>query len=45
MKREFRGEDGTVGFVAAWDSENPDAGKGEQEIIGICNFSKMGIQW
>ena len=35
MKTEFRGEDGTVGFVSAWDSENPDAGKGEQKIVKI----------
>lgn len=35
MKTEFRGEDGTVGFVSAWDSENKKAGKGEQKIIGI----------
>lgn len=35
MKTEFRGEDATVGFVSAWDSENPDAGKGEQKIVGI----------
>jgi hypothetical protein len=35
MKREYKGIDGTVGFIAAWDSENQDAGKGEQEIINI----------
>lgn len=31
MKKDFRGTDGTVGFVYAWDG-NKDAGKGEQEI-------------
>lgn len=36
MKTEFRGDDGTVGFVSAWDSENPDAGKGEQKIVEIA---------
>lgn len=35
MKTEFRGEDATVGFISAWDSENPKAGKGEQKIIKI----------
>lgn len=35
MKKEFRGEDGTVGFVSAWDSDHPDVGKGEQEIVGM----------
>jgi hypothetical protein len=35
MKTEFRGTDGTVGFVSAWDSDNKHAGRGEQEITGI----------
>ena len=34
-KKEYRGTDGTVGFVAAWDSDNRQAGKGEQEIKRI----------
>jgi hypothetical protein len=34
MKKEYRGEDGTVGFVSAWEG-NEDVGKGEQEITGI----------
>lgn len=33
-KKEFRGTDGTVGFVYAWDG-NKDIGKGEQEIRNI----------
>jgi hypothetical protein len=33
MKVEYRGTDGTVGFVSAWDSQVKEAGKGEQEII------------
>jgi hypothetical protein len=44
MKREFRGEDGTVGFVAAWDSENPQAGKGEQKIIAIEEGSRIDYE-
>jgi uncharacterized protein YndB with AHSA1/START domain len=35
MKKDFRGTDGTVGFVSAWDSESDEVGKGEQEIIAI----------
>jgi hypothetical protein len=35
MQQEFRGTDGTMGFVTAWDSDNKEAGKGEQEIIAI----------
>lgn len=34
MKKEFRGRDGTIGFVYAWDG-NKKAGKGEQEIKQI----------
>ena len=32
MKKEFRGEDATVGFVSAWDSQDENVGTGEQEI-------------
>jgi hypothetical protein len=35
MKKEFKGTDGTVGFVYAWDSQDKNAGKGEQEIKGL----------
>ena len=34
MRNEFRGTDGTIGFVYAWDG-NKKAGKGEQEIMHI----------
>ena len=34
MKKEYKGTDGTVGFVYAWDG-NDKAGKGEQEITRI----------
>ncbi|HZL09975.1 MAG TPA: SRPBCC family protein [Prolixibacteraceae bacterium] len=44
MKTEFRGEDGTVGFVSAWDSENPDVGKGEQKIIGLTNGERIDYE-
>src|SRR5690554_6331855 len=32
MKKTYKGTDGTVGFVSAWESEQDDVGKGEQEI-------------
>lgn len=35
MKKEFKGTDGTVGFVSAWDSDNKDVGKGAQTITAI----------
>lgn len=44
MKKDFIGEDATIGFVAAWDSENPDAGKGEQKITGITDGSRIDYE-
>ncbi|RYY34231.1 MAG: polyketide cyclase [Sphingobacteriaceae bacterium] len=35
MKKEYRGTDGTVGFVSAWEGKADSVGKGEQEIKGI----------
>lgn len=35
MKREYTGTDGTVGFIYAWDSQEKNVGKGEQEIAKI----------
>lgn len=32
VRTTFTGTDGTPGFVAAWDSDMKEAGKGEQEI-------------
>lgn len=42
MKKEFRGTDGTIGFVYAWDG-NKKAGKGEQEIKQI-NEGKLDLE-
>jgi len=44
MKKEFKGVDGTVGFVSAWESENPDVGKGEQEIIAIDEGNRIDYE-
>ncbi|MBN2638671.1 MAG: SRPBCC family protein [Bacteroidales bacterium] len=35
MKQTFKGTDGTVGFAAAWESNNKNVGVGEQEIVSI----------
>jgi uncharacterized membrane protein len=35
MRKAYRGTDGTVGFVSAWDSEVRNVGKGEQTIKSI----------
>jgi hypothetical protein len=44
MKKEYKGIDGTVGFVSAWDSENENVGKGEQEIKGISEGDKIDFE-
>jgi uncharacterized protein YndB with AHSA1/START domain len=44
MKKVLTGTDGTVGFIYAWDSENKQAGKGEQEIIGIKEGEKIDVE-
>ena len=45
MKTEFRGTDGTVGFVSAWDSSPvKEAGKGEQEIIKIADGERIDYE-
>lgn len=44
MKKEYRGTDGTVGFVSAWDSEKKEVGKGEQEIKGIEENERIDFE-
>lgn len=43
MKKDFRGTDGTVGFVYAWDG-NKEAGKGEQEIKEIKDGERVDVE-
>ncbi|WP_448702471.1 SRPBCC family protein [Mucilaginibacter sp. AW1-3] len=44
MKKTFTGTDGTVGFIYAWDSENKQAGKGEQEIIKLSGEDRADME-
>lgn len=44
MKKEYRGTDGAVGFVAAWDSEDEKVGKGEQEIKKITEGERIDME-
>lgn len=44
MRKEYRGTDGTPGFVYAWDSDNKRAGKGEQEIKNITEGKRMDYE-
>jgi hypothetical protein len=40
MKREFKGTDGTAGFIYAWNG-NKKAGEGEQEIKKIDEGNRI----
>jgi hypothetical protein len=44
MKKEYKGADGQVGFVSAWNSENSDVGKGEQEITKITDGERIDYE-
>jgi len=44
MKKEFKGTDGSIGFVYAWDSENKNVGKGEQEIIQLVEGERVDAE-
>ncbi|HMG14130.1 MAG TPA: SRPBCC family protein [Saprospiraceae bacterium] len=43
MKKEYRGTDGTVGFVYAWNG-NREAGEGEQEIMKIKEGERIDVE-
>lgn len=43
MLKEYRGKDGTVGFVAAW-SGNKEVGVGEQQIMYIAEGQKIELE-
>lgn len=44
MKKTFSGTDGTPGFIYAWDSDQKDTGKGEQEIKQVANNEKIATE-
>ena len=44
MKKDYRGTDGTMGFVSAWESDNQDVGKGEQEIKRIAEGERIDVE-
>ncbi|WP_276503443.1 SRPBCC family protein [Terrimonas pollutisoli] len=43
MKKEYRGTDGTAGFVSAWESDNNKVGKGEQQIDKISEGDRIDL--
>lgn len=44
MKKDYKGTDGTVGFVYAWDSQKDDVGKGEEEIKLLEDGKKIDLE-
>ncbi|MGX7667167.1 SRPBCC family protein [Flavobacterium pedocola] len=44
MKKEYKGNDGQVGFVSAWESTNKEVGKGEQEIVKIVENERIDVK-
>lgn len=44
MKKTYRGTDGTVGFVSAWESNKKDVGAGEQEIKNITEGERLDFE-
>jgi len=43
-KKSYRGTDGTVGFVSAWESTSSDVGTGEQEIKAIREGERLDVE-
>lgn len=44
MKKDYKGTDGAVGFVYSWDSENKNAGQGEQEIKSVKDGESLDME-
>lgn len=44
MKKEFKGTDGTVGFIYAWDSKDENVGTGEQEITKLVDGERVDVE-
>lgn len=44
MKKTYKGTDGTVGFVSAWESKNENVGVGEQEILKITEGERIDMK-
>jgi hypothetical protein len=44
MKKEYRGTDGNIGFISAWDSDVKQVGKGEQTIKEILEGKSVDFE-
>ena len=43
-KKTYTGVDGSEGFIAAWDSQNKQAGKGEQQITKLTPGERVDYE-
>jgi len=43
-KKTYTGVDGSEGFIAAWDSQNKQAGKGEQEMTKLTPGERIDYE-
>jgi hypothetical protein len=44
MKKEYRGADGTPGFISIWKSERKEIGRSEHEITKITEGERIDIE-
>lgn len=44
VKLDYKGTDGTVGFIASWSSENKNVGVGAQEIKAIKEGERYDVE-
>ena len=44
MTKTYTGTDGQPGFISAWDSQNDDVGKGEQEILKVTEGERIDYE-
>ncbi len=44
MKKTYKGTDGTVGFVSAWESTHENVGVGEQELVKIADGERIDMK-
>ena len=45
IKKSYSGIDRTAGVVSAWESDHPEVGKGEQEIIKITEGQRIDFEF
>lgn len=44
MKKEYGGTDGTIGFIARWQSDKREVGMGEQEIKKLQDGKRIDLE-